>query len=112
MTKVMDPTVVRQAKAEIEKLSALWIAETRENEKLRADLASIRSVYDFAALEAKITELRAAVLATRALVSEAALTGFNCKDGDWAERLFANQAALTDTIKPRALEQKAGEKKS
>lgn len=30
-----------------------------EIEKLRADLASIRSVYDFAALEARIAELRA-----------------------------------------------------
>jgi hypothetical protein len=43
--------------------------------------------------------LRAAAEATRALVSEAAMTGFNWNDGDWAERLFANQAVLTAALK-------------
>jgi hypothetical protein len=36
---------------------------------------------------------------TRALVAEAAMTGFNCKEGDWVERLFANQAKLSDVIR-------------
>ncbi len=27
----------------------------------------------------------------RAIISEGAMTGFNYKDGDWAERLFASQ---------------------
>lgn len=40
-----------------------------------------------------------AVTATRALVSEAAMTGFNYADGDWAERLFANQARLSDALR-------------
>jgi hypothetical protein len=35
---------------------------------------------------------------TRALVAEAAMTGFNCHDGDWAERLFRNQGSLTAAI--------------
>lgn len=51
--------------------------------------------------------VRAALGATRKLVSEAAMTGFNCHDGDWAERLFANQAAITAALAP-ALEQKGG----
>lgn len=39
-----------------------------------------------------------ALEATRALVSEAAMIGFNCHDGDWAQRLYANQAALSAAI--------------
>lgn len=33
------------------------------------------------------------------LISEAALTGFNCHDGDWAERLFHSQQATSAAIK-------------
>jgi hypothetical protein len=43
--------------------------------------------------------LLAALLATRALVSEASATGFNWKDGNWAERLFANQATISAAIR-------------
>lgn len=43
-------------------------------------------------------QLRLAIERTRAIVAEAAMTGFNWKDGDWAERLFANQAALTAAL--------------
>ena len=35
--------------------------------------------------------LREALINVRAIIAEAALTGFNWKDGDWAERLFASQ---------------------
>lgn len=38
------------------------------------------------------------LLADRKLVSEAAMTGFNCHDGDWAERLFKNQAQISAVI--------------
>jgi hypothetical protein len=54
------------------------------------------------ALKARITELEAALLQTRSLVSEAALTGFNWKDGDWTNRLFANQAKITAALNPKA----------
>ena len=40
----------------------------------------------------------AALKEPRALVVEAAMTGFNCHDGDWAERLFRNQGSLTNAI--------------
>jgi hypothetical protein len=43
-------------------------------------------------------QLRLAVEKTRALVSEAAVTGFNWEDGDWADRLFANQSVLTEAL--------------
>lgn len=37
---------------------------------------------------------------TRKLVAEAAMSGFNCKDeSQWADRLFANQAKLTEAIR-------------
>lgn len=39
-----------------------------------------------------IREQQAALVAVRAIITEGAATGFNCKDGDWAERLFASQA--------------------
>lgn len=36
-------------------------------------------------------DMLAALQNVNKLISEAAMTGFNCKDGDWAERLFASQ---------------------
>ncbi|MEK1893178.1 MAG: hypothetical protein AAAB20_07855 [Rhizobium sp.] len=51
-----------------------------------------------ARLIAAAQDLLDAVLKTRALVAEAALTGFNYADGDWAERLFENQAVLSAAI--------------
>ena len=32
------------------------------------------------------------------LISEAAMTGFNWKDGDWAERLFASQQVTSAAL--------------
>jgi hypothetical protein len=49
-------------------------------------------------LIAAAPDMLAALLATRALVSEAAQTGFNYATGDWAERLYANQASLSAAI--------------
>jgi hypothetical protein len=43
-------------------------------------------------------DLLTALLDTRKLVTEAGLTGFNCHDGNWAERLFANQAKISAAI--------------
>lgn len=44
-------------------------------------------------------ELLDAAKITRSIVSEGAMTGFNYKDGDWAERLFQNQGNLSTAIK-------------
>lgn len=41
----------------------------------------------------------AALKQVRALVCEGATTGFNPLDGDWAERLYANNANLTRAIR-------------
>ena len=50
------------------------------------------------ALSAKVTQLQAqvemqreALTNVRKIISEAAATGFNCHDGDWAERLYLSQ---------------------
>lgn len=51
-----------------------------------------------ARLIAAAPDLLEAVLETRKLVSEAAMTGFNFADGDWAERLFLNQGRLSAAI--------------
>lgn len=63
--------------------------------------ADAREGVDIDAVKALVVaapELLEAALATRKLVVEAALTGFNYADGDWAERLYHNQAALSAAI--------------
>lgn len=52
-----------------------------------------------AELEARLKEAERVLTGTRAIVSEAAMTGFNYADGNWPERLFANQAAISSTIR-------------
>lgn len=37
-------------------------------------------------------DLLEALIKVRAIIVDAAMTGFNCHEGDWAERLFASQA--------------------
>lgn len=44
-------------------------------------------------------DLLAALRSVQKLISEAAMTGFNHKDGDWAERLFASQQVTSAAIK-------------
>jgi hypothetical protein len=41
------------------------------------------------------------------LISEAAMTGFNCHDGDWAERLFASQQVTSAAIKSAVASQES-----
>lgn len=43
-----------------------------------------------------------ALLNVRSIVSEAAMTGFNWKDGDWPDRLFHSQQKTTAAIKAAA----------
>lgn len=43
-------------------------------------------------------DMFAALVNVRKLISEAALTGFNYLDGNWAERLFASQAVTSAAI--------------
>ena len=51
-----------------------------------------------ARLMAASPELLEALQNVRKLISEAALTGFNCKDGDWADRLFFSQQKTSAAI--------------
>lgn len=51
-----------------------------------------------AQLIAATPDLLAALSNVRALIAEAAMTGFNWKDGDWAERLFASQQVTSAAI--------------
>lgn len=44
-----------------------------------------------ARLIAAAPDMLAALKAVRKVIAEASMTGFNCNDGDWAERLFASQ---------------------
>jgi hypothetical protein len=43
-------------------------------------------------------ELVDAIKAVRALISEAAQTGFNCHEGDWTTRLFESQGLTHQLI--------------
>lgn len=49
--------------------------------------------------EEQIKQIHKIILDTRELVKEAALTGFNYHDGNWAEKLFANQQYLTEALR-------------
>lgn len=74
-----------------------------ENERLQSRLEALLVSADHERMTRQNAErgrerLRAALIATRKLVSEAAMTGFNCHDGDWAERLFANQASISAAL--------------
>lgn len=40
----------------------------------------------------------AALLNVRSIIADAAMTGFNCKDGDWAKRLFASQQVTSAAV--------------
>lgn len=51
-----------------------------------------------ARLIAAAPDLLEAAKATRSLVAEAAMVGFNFNDGDWADRLYRNQANLSAAI--------------
>lgn len=44
-------------------------------------------------------EVLAALKAVNKIIAEAAMTGFNWKDGDWSERLFRSQQATSRAIK-------------
>ncbi len=55
----------------------------------RQDIIGFRS--GDASLIAAAPEMYEALLAVNKLIAEAALTGFNCHDGDWADRLYQSQ---------------------
>ena len=61
-----------------------------EIQSLRDRLTRLRS--ENAELVAERDQLRVAVTLVREIIKDGAMTGFNCHDGDWAERLFASQA--------------------
>lgn len=52
--------------------------------------------------------LTKALINVRKIIADGAMTGFNWKDGDWADRLFASQqvtsAALATLAPPPAME--------
>lgn len=51
-----------------------------------------------ARLIAAAPDMLAALHNVRSLISEASMTGFNCNNGDWAERLFASQQVTSAAI--------------
>lgn len=52
-----------------------------------------------ARLIAAAPDMLAALHHVRKIIVEAAETGFNCHDGDWAERLFASQSITFDAVR-------------
>lgn len=44
-------------------------------------------------------DMLAALKNVQKIISEGAMTGFNCHDGDWAERLFTSQQVTSAAIK-------------
>lgn len=46
----------------------------------------------------KINLLQDALRHVRSIIVDGAMTGFNWKDGDWTERLFASQQITKDAL--------------
>ena len=73
-----------------------WICgEIQSNNVTRIDTAECIAN---ARLIAAAPEMLAALRNVQKLIAEAAMTGFNCHDGDWAERLFASQHDTSTAI--------------
>lgn len=68
-----------------------------EDPECEADIRG-RKAKANAALIAAAPVLLDSLIKVRALIVEAAATGFNCHDGDWAERLFASQSFTHDAV--------------
>jgi hypothetical protein len=51
-------------------------------------------------LERENELLRAALVHVRSIIVDGAETGFNCRSGDWARRLYASQAVTHAALKP------------
>lgn len=47
----------------------------------------------------EIGELKAALSAVHRIIVDASMTGFNCHEGDWAERLFFSQQATSRALR-------------
>jgi hypothetical protein len=62
------------------------VADCRQCSSFEEERANARLI-------AAAPDMLACLIEIRALITEAGLTGFNCHEGDWAERLFATQAA-------------------
>jgi hypothetical protein len=68
------------------------------NSKNGSPVATLSLCSEIARLNILRSEMVAALLNVRSIIAEAAMTGFNYKDGDWAERLFASQHVTSTAI--------------
>lgn len=76
---------------------AAWAALMSAKETWRRD--AHRAGAELAEVKDINAELVAALEHVRSLIVEGALVGFNCGEGDWAERLFASQAMTFEAVK-------------
>jgi hypothetical protein len=83
---------------------------TRENERLQRDNAEFSGVVETnGRLTRERDKARAALRHVRAIITDGALTGFNCLDGDWAERLYASQALTHAAVREQSARVSYGE---
>lgn len=73
-----------------------WTIQTSDGECIARQYAE--SGLDKATMLAAAPDLVEALLNVRRLISEAAATGFNYDDGDWAEQLFLSQQKTSAAI--------------
>jgi hypothetical protein len=67
-----------------------------EHDWARAVIAS-----ELVVLRDRIEQLEAALVHVRSIIKDGAETGFNWKEGDWAERLYASQGVTHAALHPR-----------
>jgi hypothetical protein len=78
--------------------SDLRIAEL-ERELITSNEIGLAFEEDAGQQRGLVLELESVLVTTRALVTEAAMVGFNHADGDWADRLFANNGNIRAALK-------------
>jgi hypothetical protein len=78
-----------------------YVSDT--NHRVIAEIAPVHGFEANAAFIVRAVNSHAAMVSAlegvRKIISEGAMTGFNCHDGDWAERLFASQATTSAALK-------------
>lgn len=84
------------AKCTPEHTWAQWVADRNAViEQQEAEISRLRS---------ELEKARTAITLVRSIIKDGAMTGFNCHDGDWADRLFRSQSVTFSALNAQKTE--------